>query len=181
MTCRYRGWCWTKGKRLKSFESFYTEMVNLNNQQQEHYDEEKLVMLLRCNLKPALANMTFAANVRSLANFCNLARAADWQLYSQRETYQPYQQRPQAGPRIKGITYINPTEALEVDALQAGNSVVWWNCEEDGHGFRSWPKAIDHLFCFKCGLDKVLSPKCPRWLVNRLKPRAPTGEVRWVE
>lgn len=86
-------------------------------------------------------------------------------------TYQQQQNVP-------GIEWKETSDEAEVDALQAGSKVQCWNCKQFGHICRNCPSTIRRLFCFKCGLDDVTSPMCPRCQGNGRNPLSSTGEIR---
>lgn len=39
--------------------------------------------------------------------------------------------------------------------------LVCYKCKEPGHSFRSCPDTTEKFFCFTCGRDDVITPKCP--------------------
>lgn len=157
------------------FEEFYNAVVGLNNQQRCPYDETKLMGVLRTNLKPSLSNMIFAVSVRNLAEFCRVVKSADCQLMSQRQQFQQRQFQKVNEIDIDGDI---PTDQLEVEALRDTSKYKCWNCKIVGHGFMDCPSATRRLFCYKCGWDNVVSPKCPRCQGNVARNPPQTGEVR---
>lgn len=58
------------------------------------------------------------------------------------------------------------------------NAVVCWNCQQVGHVFMDCPSMQRSLFCYKCGLTGVITPRCPKCQENRMRGAIPAGEPR---
>lgn len=166
----------------ESFEEFYNAVMKLRNQQDSPYEEGQLVEIMRGNLKPSLAQIMFSVQVRTLLDFCREVKRAESLLANQRQVYQ---QRPNTNHRVSELAYEEAEETplvdFEVNGIRSTSHYTCWNCKVVGHSFVDCPEPLTRQFCFRCGRDGVVTPKCPKCQGNRLRSPSRTGEMRSTE
>lgn len=161
----------------ESFEDFFKAVVKLRNQQRSPYSEENLVEIMKGNLKSSLAALIFPVKIFGLNHFRQEVKRAESMLANQR---QAYQQRSYQPPRVHEIAYEEEASGtdFEIDAINHSSRYTCWNCRQVGHSYVECPTPISRVFCFKCGREGVVTPKCPKCQgnVSRSVPR--TGQAR---
>lgn len=164
----------------ESFEDFFNAVVKLRNQQRSPYSEEDLVEIMKGNLKSSLASLIFPIKIYGLNHFRQEVKRAESMLANQR---QAYQQRSFQPPRVHEIEYENEASGtdFELDAINASSRYTCWNCRQLGHSYVECPTPIGRVFCFKCGREGVVTPKCPKCQGNLQRNRSQSGETRSVQ
>lgn len=149
----------------ESFEDFYNAVIRLRNQLRFPLSERDLITIMRGNLKAQMAQLLFAVPSNSLAEFAKECRRAENLLNSQRHYSARYP------PRAINMLETEPIEdeyVPEVDAMNINRTIICWNCREEGHLFVDCPEERRALFCFKCGLENTVTPRCPNCQGNRV-------------
>ncbi|XP_065356327.1 uncharacterized protein LOC135950718 [Calliphora vicina] len=161
----------------ESFESFYNGVMKLRNQQRTPYTERDLVEIMKSNLKPSLSHLLFSVTTSSLNEFCQQAKRAENLINSQRQTFQSRQPVPARVHELQLGDEV-PVSILEIDALATNSRYICWNCKQSGHSFMNCPSPNRRIFCFRCGRDNVVTPKCPKCQGNQVVSESLTGETR---
>ncbi|XP_065358730.1 uncharacterized protein LOC135952646 [Calliphora vicina] len=159
----------------ETFDEFYNAVIKLRNQQQNPYVEEQIVEIMRGNLKPSLAQMMFSVRLKTLSEFCREVRRAENLLANQRQMYQ------RSAQRVNELYCVEDEQSLidlEVDGIRSTSHYTCWNCKVVGHSFMDCPEPITRTFCFRCGRENVVAPKCPKCQGNRPRNPSRTGEAR---
>ncbi|XP_059220925.1 uncharacterized protein LOC131995808 [Stomoxys calcitrans] len=166
----------------ESFEDFFNAVVKLRNQQRFPYSERDLVEIMKGNLKSALAALIFPIKLRGLNHFRQEVKRAESMLANQR---QAYQQRSFQAPRVHELYYeeanmetVHEAVNLEVDALKDTTKYTCWNCRKSGHSYIECPVPMGRVFCFRCGKEGVVTPKCPKCQGNLTRSAPRTAEAR---
>lgn len=148
----------------ESFDEFCNAVLHLRNQQNNPISEQDLVEIMKSNLKPAMMQLLFAVRPIGLDNFRAEARRAENMLSNQRSLNPRYPNR-----QINELTYdpVIEEEIFEVNAINKERVLVCWNCKENGHTFLDCPVEQRRIFCYRCGLENVVCPKCPVCAGNR--------------
>lgn len=68
------------------------------------------------------------------------------------------------------------TNKLNTTAKPDTPNFVCYKCKEPGHSFRHCPDTTEKFFCFTCGKDNVITPKCPNCNPKNAKPDSQTRE-----
>lgn len=159
----------------ETFDEFFDAVLKMRNQQRSPYDENDLVEIMKGNLKSSLASLIFPIQIKGLNHFRQEVKRAELMVAGQRQAYQQRTFQPQ---KVHELEYTEAESELDVDALAVSNRYTCWNCRKVGHSYIDCPVPISKVFCFKCGREGVVSPKCPRCQgnLNRSVPR--TGEAR---
>ncbi|XP_065364507.1 uncharacterized protein LOC135957649 [Calliphora vicina] len=164
----------------EAFDDFYNAVIKLRNQQQHPYAEEQLVEIMRGNLKPSLAQMMFSMRLKTLSEFGREVRRAENLIANQRQLYQ----RANVTHRVNELVCEDEDLSLidlEIDGIRSTSHYTCWNCKVVGHSFVDCPEPINRQFCFRCGKDNVVAPKCPKCQGNRFRNPSQTGETRSTE
>lgn len=148
----------------ESFDDFYNAIMKLRNQLSDAMGEKDIVSILRGNLKGAMAQLLFSVPVTGLAQFCKECRRAENLLNNQRQTSGRY-----PGKDVLELNYNLPKEEniLAVDALATTKKLICWNCRTEGHTFVDCLEEKQNIFCYKCGLENTMTPRCPNCQGNR--------------
>lgn len=161
----------------ESFDEFCNSVLHLRNQQNNPIPEQDLVDIMKGNLKPAMMQLLFAVRPIGFDHFRAEARRAENMLNNQRSLNPRFHNR-----QVNELVY-DPAEVeeeiLEISAINKERVLVCWNCKQNGHTFVDCPVEQRRIFCYRCGLENVVSPKCPMCAGNRSVngPRSGT-EVR---
>ncbi|XP_058976808.1 uncharacterized protein LOC131801840 [Musca domestica] len=158
----------------ENFEEFYNDVLRLRTQQKSPYREHEIVEIMRGNLKPSLAQMIFSAQISSLGDFYRQVKKAENLVWSQRQ--QRYN-TPQKVHEIDWQMEEEPRGEIEVDAVTMTSKYKCWNCGVVGH---SWMECREprKIFCYRCGLEGVTVPDCPKCQGNRPRNPPQSGQVR---
>uniref|UniRef100_T1PLK3 Retrotransposon gag protein n=1 Tax=Musca domestica TaxID=7370 RepID=T1PLK3_MUSDO len=158
----------------ENFEEFYNDVLRLRTQQKSPYREHEIVEIMRGNLKPSLAQMIFSAQISSLGDFYRQVKKAENLVWSQRQ--QRYN-TPQKVHEIDWQMEEEPRGEIEVDAVTMTSKYKCWNCGVVGH---SWMECREprKIFCYRCGLEDVTVPDCPKCQGNRPRNPPQSGQVR---
>lgn len=70
----------------------------------------------------------------------------------------------------------NNIEAIQINTHTA-RQMVCWNCKLTGHSFVDCISEQRNVFCFRCGFDNVITPKCPRCRGNDKTNMSKTGQA----
>lgn len=161
----------------ESVEDFFNAVIKLRNQQRQPYSEEDLVEIMKGNLKASLAALIFPIRIFGLQQFRYEVKRAENMLASQRQTYQS---RTYQSARVNEINYEAQETSMdfEVEAISANNRYTCWNCRKSGHSYVECPIPVSRIFCFKCGKEGVVTPKCSRCQGNLMRSAPRAGETR---
>ncbi|XP_058986208.1 uncharacterized protein LOC131806262 [Musca domestica] len=69
----------------ETFDEFYNAVLKLRTQQETPYKEQEMVEIMRGNLKPALAQMIFSAQIQDLGEFYRQVKRAETLIASHRQ------------------------------------------------------------------------------------------------
>ncbi|XP_046812550.1 uncharacterized protein LOC124421427 [Lucilia cuprina] len=161
----------------ETFDDYFTEMLNMNSRLSQPMSDNKMIDLIKNNVKESLASLLFSYDLFSLEHLRDAARKAEQflakqqQIRSQRRFVSEIDNREDK----EEIDY----ETSEVAALQYGqfknrnrkeidtSKFKCWNCDQIGHSFYDCPSEKRNLFCFKCGEKNVSTPQCSKHPKNR--------------
>ncbi|XP_073816257.1 uncharacterized protein [Musca autumnalis] len=146
------------------FDEFCNAVLHLRNQQRHPIGEQDLVDIMKSNLKPSMMQLLFAIRPCSLDHFRAEARRAENMLNNQRTVNPKY-----INKQINELNLVQEeqTEFLDVDAITKERKLICWNCREEGHTFFDCTSEKLRTFCYKCGYDNTVYPKCPSCQGNR--------------
>ncbi|XP_073838452.1 uncharacterized protein [Musca autumnalis] len=166
----------------ESFEDFFNAVLKLRNQQRVPYSENDLVEIMKGNLKSSLAALIFPIRIHGLNHFQQEVKRAENMLSNQRQTFQ---QRSYPMQRVHELYYEEPymeenreEVEMEVDAIRDTTKYTCWNCKKPGHSYIECSIPISRVFCFRCGREGVLAPKCPKCQGNGSRSVPRTAEAR---
>lgn len=141
----------------ESFDDFCNVIMNLRNQQREPISEHNLVRIMKGNLKPAMAHLLFSSNINDLTHFMREGRRAENLLNSQKQFQGRYPIRQVNELDFNDVSSPEPS----IDAIEKQRKLICWNCKVEGHTFMECKEERWRRFCYKCGLDDVVTPTCP--------------------
>lgn len=164
-----------KPKVSETFEEYVREMCKLRNQANSPMTETDLISLIKGNLRGALQQLLFPCNSTSLESFIIEGRRAETMLRNnnqRRNNFGVFEIAPPYDdchypeyPLDNNLENNNPPliseENIEIAAVALNNKRCY-NCKKEGHNFVNCPIPQRNLFCYKCGYENVVTPKCPR-------------------
>lgn len=159
----------------ESFDDFFTELVSMNSRLSTPMTNQKMIELLKNNVKDSLGSLLFSCDIFSLDHLREAARKAE--KYIARQNHLRYQKRfvaevdnfrdsvPEAEleEEVDAISYNRVTDKKTLDTSR----LKCWNCDQQGHSFYDCPSDKRNLFCFRCGEKGVTTPQCRKHLGNR--------------
>lgn len=139
----------------ESFDDFMYKFVHLNEQRECPLSDDKLIDLIKPNLRFSVWQLVFPITTRTLNEFKKCCREAERQLQI-RQTFKRTNQ-------IHEVEFSSKEEEIveEVRKMR-GDPIMCWNCDERGHSFHNCEQRSRKLFCYKCGYKNVTVPSCPK-------------------
>ncbi|KAI8119460.1 hypothetical protein CVS40_9298 [Lucilia cuprina] len=153
----------------ETFDEFCNAVLHLRNQQTYPIKEQDLVEIMKGNLKQSMIQLLFAVRPVGLDHFRTEARRAENLINNQKAFQTRYVRR-----QVNELKFESEgTE--EVNAIMTKVKLVCWNCKEEGHAFMDCPSERRRLFCYKCGHDNTVTPRCPTCQGNQNSNVPQTG------
>lgn len=143
----------------ETFDDFYNAVIRLRNQLRSPISERDIVSIMKGNLKSPMAQLLFPVQSISLAQFAKECRRAENLLNNHRSFSNRFPPRS-----VHELDYedVVAEETSEVDAFNTNvRKLICWNCKKEGHTFMECVEEKRNLFCYKCGLENTVTPKCP--------------------
>lgn len=162
----------------ESFDDYFTDMIGMNSRLSQPMAENKIIELIKNNLRESLGSLLFSYELFSLEHLKDAARRAE--KYLSRQQQVRFQK--------KFVTEIEHSEDIgdkddeidcEIAALQHRGfsqkprkeidtkNFKCWNCDQIGHSFYDCPLEERKLFCFRCGEKNVTTPRCKNHAKNK--------------
>ena len=154
----------------ESVDSFFHDMMTLRSKLRPPIDEEEAVRIMKLNLKDSLTRIVYPMTIYSVEHLRDKCREAE--RYLLRRTpptmntmpQKPYPPRPRVSEILEEPA---EEETLEIDEVQMprkkySSTVICRKCKKPGHIYKECPSMEKKIFCFKCGLDDTVFPKCPK-------------------
>ena len=181
-------------RHTESFEEYVREMCKLRNQAASPMSEKDLITLIKGNLKGLMQQLLFPINSYSIESFIMEGRRAETIMrnnssQSNRKDFRVYEVEHPVED-FANMSICNPNENFkevdseidpEIAAVAMKNISRCYNCKKEGHHFIYCPIPQRNLFCYKCGLENVVTPKCPRCSGNSKQSVSAAGTTRSME
>lgn len=146
----------------ESFDEFCSAILHLRNQQTNPIKEQDLVEIMKGNLKQSMVQLLFAVRPLGLDHFRAEARRAENLINNQKVFQSRYASR-----NVSELSFGTDTGIEEVNAIEKEKKLICWNCKQDGHMFMDCPSEKRRLFCYRCGYEDTVTPRCPTCQGNR--------------
>ena len=149
-------------------DTYITEIVKLKNQMRSQIHEYELVRIIKDNLKDGLAQLIFPIEIENVDELLFECKRAE------RNIAKRAMNRPQQ-PNFRRVNEMEYTELdyeddFEIAALKnnmtPSKPPTCWNCKQPGHSFMDCTLEQRNLFCYRCGFEGVITPKCPKCVGN---------------
>lgn len=148
----------------ESSENFIGEIIALKNQLKRSINEEELVRIVKDNLKDGIYQLIYPIPIRTFDQLLDECRRAERNI-SKRSNQRQYTHR-----RVNEVEFTED-DIMDIETLkvkpQPSKQFTCWNCKIPGHSFIECNSEKRNLFCYKCGFDDVITPKCPRCTGNK--------------
>lgn len=161
----------------ESFADFRLDIESKVARMRNPIKELELVEITRRNMKPALQNALakdIFSNMDTLQDACQIFERLWLRLGMSPD--------PGLARRVNEISYDEHPEDTQICAVQGSEDtqicavqgseepkqilskeyLICWNCHDMGHGFMDCPSPPLHIFCFGCGAEGTVKPKCSK-------------------
>lgn len=155
------------------FDDYFMEMIGMNSRLSQPMNDNKMVDLIKNNVKESLGTLLFSYDLFSLEHLRDAARKAEKFLAKQ---HQLKVQKRFVSEIEQSMGEENEEQQYEVAAIQHRQNTrkevdtshyKCWNCDQVGHSFYDCPLEKRNLFCFRCGEKNVSTPQCKKHQKNR--------------
>lgn len=155
-----------KQRNGERFDDFWKEMEDLSWRFKVSRSPEEIMQVLKANMLPEISLAMTVYETTSLSKFLDKCREADKNL-----RYQSYSQN-KFSRRVNELE-LDQNNEPSLEALrfnfrrpderphQKRESLTCANCDSTEHLWRDCPVEKRRIFCFKCCLQAVTTPKCP--------------------
>nr|XP_036678445.1 uncharacterized protein LOC118879656 [Drosophila suzukii] len=167
-----------KQKPGETIEVYIQTMLALRSRLEMPFSDFDLIKVIKMNIRDQISRIIYPiyiTNMDQLRHECHDAErilATRWTRHpSNLETHRGYKDRPRIDelcPESVGEESV-PGEQEEVEALarhwetnRERQPLTCWNCGTVGHPFNACESEVLKVFCFKCGLPGVRTPRCTR-------------------
>lgn len=175
----------------ESAENFISEIILLKNQMRNSIPEKELVMMVKDNLKDGLSQLIYPINILDMDQLLCECKRAERNLAKRNHFRQNQNQFRKVNEldfsletNSESNNNILPTltpkmDDYQVEALKFNTpqvkQLLCWNCKRAGHTFIECHSTQRNLFCYRCGYDGVITPRCPTCLGNQQNSMMSTG------
>ena len=155
-----------KQKPNESIEAFIDSLTMLRNQMEFRMSEEELIRKAKVNLNSNLYWLLYPMQIRSIDQLIEEGKRAE-RNNSKRISEMQRNNQPNCR-RVNELDFTPSDPQLEFFELEAmrmnqqNSSIVCYNCKMPGHTYYQCSTMPRKMFCFKCGLENVATPNCPK-------------------
>lgn len=163
-----------KQKNSENFDCFFDSISTLLDQLQHPLSPQKIVRLLRNNLRPEIRHELLNIEIKTVSELRDICRRRENFLEDVKRSQgyvkgTPY--RREVSELIKENTEEEQSDSdshvIEVEAF----TLICWNCNQEGHRYQDCI-AERRVFCYGCGAPNTYKPDCRRCSKNS-KGRTP--------
>lgn len=160
---------YSRKQNQDTFEKFYNEVVDMNFTLKDPLSDQQLIEILRTNMEDEIRQRIFTYETTDRIKFFHKANQAYHDACKNKERRKPMQEyRPQR----KAIHEVDFEEMSNYEIEEISAKLDKWkkqraertcfNCHLAGHLLADCPEEVSRFFCFKCGMEGTVTPKCPR-------------------
>lgn len=161
----------------ESFDDFFTEMMAMNARLSQPMNDNKMIDLIKNNVKESLGSLLFATDLFSLDHLRDSARRAE--KYISRQQHVKSQRRFVSEVEMpENIDEVSEDEGEIAAFKYQGNQnrdrreidtrkFKCWNCDQMGHSFYDCPSEKRNIFCYRCGEKNINTPDCKKHPKNK--------------
>lgn len=158
----------------ESTEDFFSSIHKMRSRLRMQLPEVELVRILKRNLNERIGRLVYPQAVYSLDQLRMACRDAE-DAFPCSDRMNRHARQPMGRYNANELAYMEE-EAVPIEenlaAFQySGNrprnnregearSLICWNCKVPGHTFMDCPSTERNIFCYKCGCEGVITPKC---------------------
>ena len=167
----------------ESFDSFYDDLIQLNSRLRVPKTVKEIIELIKLNVRRRIGELLVTFSTHSLPEMVYVCRTIEKFLNGGESVKPKYQSStPLQHPRrqiaeIDSEIEISSEEAPGVIEAyhREANTLRCWNCRVEGHSFRECDSPKRNLFCYRCGRENVITPRCDNCSGNRQPGNPTTG------
>lgn len=149
----------------ETIDSFFHDVNLMRSKLERPVSEYEMISLVKKNLRKSLSSIVYSMPVSSLEQLRVECLEIERTFFKKDPIPHPVplNNRPIRVSEIQDepIVFENfeePDDLAEVSAITT--QLKCWNCQIAGHGFRDCSSSQRNLFCFKCGRQNTITPKC---------------------
>lgn len=149
----------------ESIDDFFPDIISKRSKLERPVSEYEMISLVKKNLRKNLSSIVYSMPVSSLEQLRVECLEVERTFFRRDPVPNP---QPQFNKpiRVNEIqeevgnmqTFDECEGVVEVSAI--ATPLVCWNCQNPGHGYRDCNSAQRNLFCFKCGKQNTVTPRC---------------------
>lgn len=150
-----------------TFEKFYNDVVDMNFSLKDPLSDQQLIEILRTNVDDEVRQRIFTYETRDRIKFFHKANQAYFDVCKTKDRRKPLQEYKSR--RVHEIDFDNmSTQEIEeisskFDRWKSQKTErTCYNCHLPGHLLSDCPEEITRFFCFKCGMEGTVTPRCPK-------------------
>ena len=172
----------------ESIDSYFHTMLTLRARLRTPIPDYEMIKILKGNIRENLARMIYPMTIYSIEQLREECKEIEIRFPKRDVRAVPPQQvtrYPNRQHINEILTEMTPEDeensGMMIDALaqRERREVRCWNCKVSGHTYMECESAVRNIFCYKCGLERTITPKCPNCnQENKRRSVAKTGESR---
>ncbi|KAI8116919.1 hypothetical protein CVS40_11074 [Lucilia cuprina] len=170
--------------------AYFSAMRKLRTRLRTPLPEHEVVRIIKRNLRTNLSQILYPMKIYTVEQLRDECIEIERNYFRREPIVMPYS-RYTCSIRVEEV-FENQAESEDWDQVEEIRvnrnkvtkpetnqvSLICWNCRCPGHSFMDCPSVQRNLFCYKCGLVGVITPKCPKCLENSMRSVSKTGESR---
>lgn len=171
-------------------DTYFHAMGQLRSRLPLPITDEDMIKIIKSNVRENIKMVIYPMSISTVELLRVECKDAE-KNFPKRDTRQmapiPRQIRQVNEVTYDDYEYEEPNPQIEVPdtvsairmAQQHNKVYVCWNCQESGHTFVDCPSTARSLFCYRCGKQNTITPKCPNCQKgNYRRGVETTGETR---
>jgi len=148
-----------KQKAGERFDSFYDEILRLNDRMVQRLSSADLLPIVKRNLHPDLRKDLLYLPIHTMSQLR--------EYISKREIFDEdiakHSSRSHASTRQVAEVSVPQANHESIEAFGTSRPPLkCWNCLKENHRWNECPSETRNLFCYGCGQPDVVQPKCPK-------------------
>lgn len=175
----------------ESIEAYFLAMNKLRARLREPLPEQEMIRILKRNVRHNLAQYLYSMQIYTVEQLRDHCKEVEKNFFSRDTNRIGTQMRSAAQKHYINEVVVDSEETVEEIKIPHTNTdshsgssenrrniIVCWNCRQGGHTFMDCTSMQRTLFCYRCGLAGVISPRCPNCQENRMRGVVRPGEPR---
>lgn len=179
-------------KQGENIDDYFAAMRKLRARLKSPLSEQEAVRIIRRNLKLNLSQILYPMKIYTVEQLRDECKEIERNYLKKEPTTASNNMKFIRPKRFVEELYENENEIENYERLEEINikqknnrkqmenqkTVICWNCRNPGHLFTDCASMQRNLFCYRCGMAGVITPKCPKCTENTMRSVSNAGESR---